>query len=133
MKCVRPFIFAFQIYHALILPHFDCCSSVGDELNVTLSDKLQKLQNMAAWVITKSSYNACQFPPKFDFPGTIFPHARKSFKVILMFKAIEGLSLAYLQNVFRVCSTPYNLRDSELKLDLPKPRTNYCKPWLLPK
>ena len=34
----------------------------------------------------------------------------------------------YLQDLFSIShSTPYNLRDSEIKLDLPKPRTNYCK------
>ena len=53
---VRPFIsesIALQIYQALILPHFDYCSSVWDELIVALSDKLQKLQNSTASVITK--------------------------------------------------------------------------------
>ena len=34
---------ALQICQALILPHFDYCSSVWDELSVALSDKLQKL------------------------------------------------------------------------------------------
>ena len=60
LKRVRPFIsvkIALQIYHALIRPHFDYCSSVWDECNVTLCDKLQKLQNRAARVITKSSYD----------------------------------------------------------------------------
>ena len=48
LKRVRPFISvktALQIYHALIWPHFDYCSSVWDECNVTLCFKLQKLQN----------------------------------------------------------------------------------------
>ena len=57
LKHIRPFISessALQIYQALILPHFDYCSSVWDELNVTLSDKLQ---NRAARVITRSSYD----------------------------------------------------------------------------
>ena len=52
---------------------------------------------------------------------------RKTFKATLMFKIIKGLSPAYLQDLF---STKYNLRDSEIKLNLPKPRTNYCKPAL---
>ena len=34
---------ALQICQALILPHFDYCSSVWDGLSVALSDKLQKL------------------------------------------------------------------------------------------
>ena len=44
-----------------------------------------------------------------------------------MFKIIKGLSQAYLQDLISIRSTKYNLRDSEIKLNLPKPRTNYCK------
>ena len=45
-------------YTALIQPHFDYCCSVWDELGGTLATKLQKLQNRAARVITRSSYDA---------------------------------------------------------------------------
>ena len=44
-----------------------------------------------------------------------------------MSKIIKGLSPEYLQDLFSTRSTKYNLRDSEIKLNLPKPRTNYCK------
>ena len=60
LKRVRPFISvktALQIYHALIRPYFDYCSSVWGECSVTLCDKLQKLQNRAARVITRSGYD----------------------------------------------------------------------------
>ena len=55
LKRIRPYISkrtALQIYQALILPHFDYCSSVWGDCNLTLSDKLQKLQNRAARAIT---------------------------------------------------------------------------------
>ena len=60
LKRVRPFIstdVAVQIYNALILPHFDYCSPVWDCMSDYLSDKLQKLQNRAARVITKSPFD----------------------------------------------------------------------------
>ena len=60
LKRVRPFIstdVAVQIYNALILPHFDYCSPVWDCMSGYLSDKLQKLQNRAARVITKSPFD----------------------------------------------------------------------------
>ena len=60
LKRVRPFISketAIQIYNALIMPHFDYCSPVWDCLSGYLSDKLQKLQNRAARVITKSPFD----------------------------------------------------------------------------
>ena len=47
---------AIQVYQALIQPHFDYCCSVWDGLGETLSSKLQKLQNRAVRVITRSSY-----------------------------------------------------------------------------
>ena len=50
LKRLRPFVSketAIQIYNALIMPHFDYC------LSGYLSDKLQKLQNRAARIITK--------------------------------------------------------------------------------
>ena len=52
---------------------------------------------------------------------------RKKLKATLMLKIIKGLSPAYLQDLFSIRSTPYNLRDSEIKLNLPKPRTNNSK------
>ena len=60
LKRVRPFIstdVAAQIYNALILPHFDYCSPVWDCMSGYLSDKLQKLQNRATRVITKSPFD----------------------------------------------------------------------------
>ena len=62
---MRPFISketAIQIFNALIMPHFDYCSSVWDCLSGYLSDKLQKLQNRAARVITKSPFDELKPP-----------------------------------------------------------------------
>ena len=44
-----------------------------------------------------------------------------------MFKIINGDAPSYLQNLLSVRGSGYNLRDSEIKLNLPKPRTNYLK------
>ena len=43
LKRIRPFLSehtALQIYQALVLPHFDCSSSVWGDCNLTLRDKL---------------------------------------------------------------------------------------------
>ena len=45
------------VYKGLIEPHFDYCSAVWDGLTQQVSEKLQKLQNRAIRVITKSSYD----------------------------------------------------------------------------
>ena len=60
LKRVRSYITidaSIQIYQALIQPHFDYCCTVWDGLGETLSTKLQKLQNRAARVIMRSSYD----------------------------------------------------------------------------
>ena len=60
LKRVRPFISketASEIYNALILPQFDYCRPVWDCFCGYLSDKLQKLQNRAARVITKLPFD----------------------------------------------------------------------------
>ena len=44
-----------------------------------------------------------------------------------MFKILKGDAPDYLQNLFSARGTGYNLRNSEIKLNLPKPRTNYLK------
>ena len=65
LKRVRPLIpreVAVQICNALILPHFDYCSPVRDCISGYLSTKLQKLQNRAARVITKSTFDMSSNP-----------------------------------------------------------------------
>ena len=46
------------IYNSLVQPHFDYCCVVWDNCNKTLADKLQKLQNRAARVLTFSNYDS---------------------------------------------------------------------------
>ena len=53
--------------------------------------------------------------------------SRQKIKATLMFETINGLTPTYLQNLWSTRSTQYNLRDSEAKLELPMPRTNYGK------
>ena len=122
LKRIRPYISkrtALQIYQALILPHFDYCSSVWGDCNLTLGNKLQKLPNRAARAITRSNY---------DTSATFYLTTRRQkLKAILIFKTSNGLTPAYLQNSFSTRSTQYNLRNVESKLELPLLRTNYGK------
>jgi hypothetical protein len=49
---------AARVYQGLIEPYFSYCAPVWNGIGSKLSDKLQKLQNRAARVITRSSYDA---------------------------------------------------------------------------
>ena len=130
LKRVRPFISketAIQIYNALIIPHFDYCSPVWDCLSGYLSDKLQKLQNRAARVITKSPFDTSSNHLLSTLDWERLSPRRKKQKAFMMFKTMNGLAPDYLQSLFSQRHSVYNLRDSEGKLTLPKPNTNYLK------
>ena len=45
------------IFNSLVRPYFNHCCTVWDNCNKTLAEKLQKLQNCAARVLTFSSYD----------------------------------------------------------------------------
>jgi hypothetical protein len=45
-----------KVYHAIVQPHFDYCSSVWDNCNKGLRDKLQRFQNRAGRIIMYSGY-----------------------------------------------------------------------------
>ena len=60
IKRVKPFVPQPNIlntYNSLVQSHFDYCSLVGGNCGKTLSNKLQKLQNRAARVITSSNFD----------------------------------------------------------------------------
>ena len=118
---------AVQVYFALIQPHSDYCSSAWDGLGETLSTKIQKLQNRAVGVITRSSYdtNASVLLNALQLDN--FYVRRKKLKAQLMFRILKGNMPSYLRTLFSIRHTDYNLRNNQLKLNLPKPRTNYSK------
>ena len=127
LKRARPFILvktALQIYHALIRPYFDYCSSVWGECSVTLCDKMQKLQNRAARVITRSSYDVSAKHLLISLRQDNLTKRRKKLKATLMFKILNSLAPDYLQDLFSIRTTKYNVRNLEIKLNLPKPNTN---------
>ena len=96
LKRFRPFISmhtAIKIYIGLIEPHFDYCSVVWDGLSQQLSEKLQKLQNRAARVITKSSYNRNSVYLLNSLSWDNLSVRRTKQKANLMYKSRPKLSL----------------------------------------
>ena len=130
LKRFRPYITtntAVQVYQALIQPHFDYCCSVWDGLGETLSCKLQKLQNRAARVIMRANYDASAGILLDALHWDNLSLRREKLKAGLMFKTLKGNVPPYLQNMFSVRGTNYNIRNSETRLNLPKARTNDLK------
>ena len=131
IKRVRPFIptdVAVQIYNAFMLPHFDYCSPIWDCMSGYLRDKLQKLQNFAARVITKSPFDTKSDLLIAMLKWEKLSLRRKNQKTVIMYKTLNEPAPDYLQCLFiQHHVNDYNLRNLEGKLSLPKSNTNYLK------
>ena len=130
LKRIRPFItidVANKIYKTIIQPHLDYCSTVWDGLGVTLLDKIQKLQNRAARIITQSSYytSASSLLEELGWDNVLTRWKKQ--KAILMFKTLNNRAPEYLRNLFIDRNTHYDLRNAGGKLNLPRSRTDYLK------
>ena len=97
-----------------------CCSK-------GLSQKLQKLQNRGARIITFSNYDSNTDELFHDLNWNKLNHQRAVSKAIMM--TINNQTPGYLSSRFiphhKVLS--YSLRNNECKLSIPQPRTNYYK------
>ena len=117
-------------YNALILPHFDYGCEVWDTIGVTLSDRLQKLQNRAARVITgrKNEHGQSELALN-ELNFKTLKERRTQFIASLMYKITHGLAPKKLIDIFQktLSSQNYNLRGSTTKLYRPKSKTEYLK------
>ena len=101
------------IHQALIQPHFDYCSTVWGICGVSLQDRLQKLQNRAARVLTFSNYdvNAGQLLEILGWKN--LDRQRNIQKASMVLKCLHGLAPDYLASKFSERSTSYNLHTVE--------------------
>ena len=115
------------IYQALIKPHFDYCNIVWGNCGITLLNKIQKLQNRAARVLIYSNYDV-NAGHLFELLGWKNLASQQQIqRATMVFKCLHGLAPDYLCSKFERQETAYNLRDSENKLNVSLPRTNYYK------
>ena len=119
---------AIKVYKGFIEHYFSYCASVWAGIGVTLSDRLQKLQNRAARVITQSTYDISSRDLLNELQGNSLSINRDKQKAIFMFKTVNGLTPQYLEEMFSSRIGHYTLRDSNRKLFIPKPNTDYLKP-----
>ena len=113
------------IYQALIHPHFNYCNTVwAGNCGITLRNKLQKLQNRAARVLTFSDYD--------EDAGYLFEilgcknlaRQHEIEKATMVYKSLHGLAPC---SRFAIREAAYNLGDSENKLCIPLPRKKNYK------
>ena len=92
LKRLKPFVSldtAKKIYDSRSQPHFDYCCTVWDGINNQLTEKLQKLQNPAAGVITKSSYEVSSSSLLDALEWEKLISNRQKHKAIMVFKSLH--------------------------------------------
>jgi hypothetical protein len=120
--------------YALILPHLHYCCEVWDTIGATRFDRLEKLQNRAARVITGRKNEHGQSELALDeLKWKPLSERRTHGVASLMYKMTHELAPKRLTNIFQRTSSSYNynMRGSSIKLFLPKPKTEYLKKVLV--
>ena len=116
------------IYNALILSQFDYYNIVWGNCGKTLFDRLQKLQNRAACVLTISRYDADANRLFRQLNWKDLSTQFQMQKAIMVYKSLNDLVPGYLSSKFvKQYGTHYSLSDSLNKLIIPFPRTNFMK------
>ena len=117
------------IFNSLVQPYFDYCCVVWGNCSKTLADKLQKLQNRAVRMFTFFSYDVNADVVLASFDGKKLETQREIQKAVIVHKSLYGLAPDYLRSMFvnRSIVANYSLRDTEGKLAIPKPRTDYLR------
>ena len=110
--------------------HFDYFNVVWGNGNKTLANQLQKLQNRAARVLTSSAFDTSTEYLFQLLSWRRLESQRQIQKACMVYKSLIGLVVpGYLRSRFveRSAITDFSLRNSEDKLAVPLPRTNFLK------
>ena len=98
-----------SVYQSIVEPYLDYCSVVWDDISDQLTDKLQKLQNRAARVITGADYRT---------PSSV------------LLNKLGWSSLKEKRNkqkALKIGRSVYNLRIPRRNLALPAVKTDYYR------
>ena len=101
---------------------YEARHSVTVVCGLTEIQKLQKLQNRAARIITGSNYDAPSKPLSKTLGWRTIEKVIQRETRVMVFKSVNGLSQQYLSELFITCLTNscYNLRYTTTHLRLPK-------------
>ena len=105
-----------KVYFAVIQPHFDYCSSVWDNCNKGFKEKLQKLQNRAGRIITRSGCDVRSAEILEKLGWLTLKHRRHLNNILLMHKIANNDAPMYLTSQFSIRDQmhDYNVRGSQV-------------------
>ena len=110
------------MYTGIVEPHFRYCCSVWGCCGLTEINRLLKLQNRAARIITGSRFDSPGQPLVKRLSWKTIDELINSESNIMVFKSLHGLAPPYMRNLFTKTSqlTSHNLRNSATDLRIPK-------------
>ena len=113
-----------MMYEALILPYLDYCSEVWGCMGKCLADRIQKLQNRAARIITYSNYDIRSADILEDLGWDTLERRRSKQLAVSVYKAKNNFSSKDLKNLFRPITNvhSYKLRNNLNNLFVHRPR-----------
>ena len=116
LRRARPYVpldTLISIYHALIQPLFDYCDVVYDNINKGLNERLQKLQNRAARIITRSNYDVRSVDILKQLEWDTLSQGRFKPKATAMYNIMNGNAPYYLRMMFTMNNKNelYHFRD----------------------
>ena len=109
------------IYQTLVQTYFDYCSQVWGGFGTTLCDKLQRLQNRAVRIITKSGYEvrSVNLLNQLGLPNL---EARRNQQLnILMYKVRHEMAPSSLSNMFQKTNEVHEHQTRQAKHDFQPP------------
>ena len=124
-----PFGTLMTLYNSLIQPLFDYCGPVWNNINVTQNDRLQKLQNRIARVISKSPLELRSQEILTNLGWDSIAIRRSKQILVTMHKIMYNRAPNYVIDKFsRVMDTThYNLRNNDINLIFINPKSEYFK------
>ena len=111
------------MYNALVVPYFDYCSPVWGCIGKCQSERLQKLQNRAALIITNSDYMTPSSCVLHDLGWDTLEKRRTKQLAITMYNFLCIIFPLRLHELFQTTSQvhTYNLTKSAHNLFIPRP------------
>ena len=116
-----------NMYTNVVEPYFRNCCSVWGCCGETLLDKLQKLQNRAARIVTNSSYDASSLPLIGSLGWLTIKEMIVFETATTVYKSLHGLAPEYMQSMFTKLSenSSRSLRNTDTDLRIPRFATSY--------